>query len=106
MNQRLQLHALYILCALAAGVLFVIWYTLMKMADTAAISGGKVNAIDAGTLTGLTLMFREVLGRIQSVWEHAERGDLQGKLAESTPPEARATGKPDDPIHQVEEPAR
>jgi hypothetical protein len=91
MTQRLQLHALYILCALAAAVLFLIWYTLSVMAATAAASAGKVSAVDAGTLTGLTLMFREVLGRIQSVWEHVERGDAQAKLADSTPPPERCS---------------
>ncbi len=101
MNSRLQLHALYVLTALAAGILFLIWHTLGLMAESAQVDG-KVYAIDAGQVTGLTLMFREVIGRIQSIWEHGERAELQTKLADSAPPD-RPTGRPGDPIRVEEE---
>lgn len=104
MNRTLQLHALYVLTALAGGILFLIWHTLGLMASSARVDG-KVYAIDAGQITGLTLMFREVIGRIQSIWEHGERADMTAKLADSSPTDKQATGKPNDPIHQVEEKA-
>ena len=102
MDRRLQLHALYILTALAGAILALIYFTLRMMAVDAA-GDGDVRAIDAGQITGLTLMFREVIGRIQSIWEHGERAEMTSKLADAHPAQPQATGKPDDPIHQVEE---
>jgi hypothetical protein len=84
-NERLQIHALYVLCVLAAAILVLMWFTLDAMASSASASGGKVEGIDAGMFTGLTLMFREVLGRIQGIWEHGERMSGQKRLADSSP---------------------
>lgn len=105
MDRRLQLHALYVLTVLAAAILFLIYHTLGAMVETATIAGGKVMALDSGTLTGLTLMFREVLGRIQSVWEHGERVEVTRRLADSSPKEERPAGTEGDPLHTVSEEA-
>lgn len=93
MTARIQLHALYILSVLAAAILVLIGLTLRMMASDAA-GDGDVRAIDAGQITGLTLMFREVIGRIQSIWEHGERVGLTERLADSSP--GPAGGKVDD----------
>lgn len=103
MTSRIQLHALYILSALAAAILALIAYTLRMMAVDAA-GDGDVRAIDAGQITGLTLMFREVIGRIQSIWEHGERVGLTERLAESAPPgprEVEVVNSPSEPIPVV-----
>jgi hypothetical protein len=101
MSDRLQLHALYILSALAAAILVLWGFTIHAMARDAA-GDGQVSGVDAGQLTVLSLMFREVIGRIQSIWEHGERADLTGKLADSAPAD-RPTGQPGDPVHTLEE---
>lgn len=101
MTSRLQLHGLYVLCGLAAAILVLMGYTLSQMAETAAADGGKVQGIDSGVMTGLSLMFREVLGRIQSIWDHLERGEMQRDLAQSAPAE-RPAGTPEDPVNVKE----
>jgi len=85
MTEKLQIHALYVLCGLAAAILVLMWFTLNAMGQTASDTGGKVQGIDAGMFTGLTLMFREVLGRIQGIWEHGERMSGQKQLADHDP---------------------
>lgn len=85
MSEKLQIHALYVLCGLAAAILVLMWFTLEAMGQTASDTGGKVQGIDAGMFTGLTLMFREVLGRIQGIWEHGERMTGQRMAHDSAP---------------------
>jgi hypothetical protein len=85
MDRKLLLHGLYVLCVLAVAILGLMAWTLYLIGNSASISEGKVNITDAGQFTALSLMFREVLGRIQSLWENADRTQLTNKLAESQP---------------------
>jgi hypothetical protein len=104
MNRQLQIYGLFVLCALAVIILVLMGWTFSLMTHSASADGGRVSGMDAGTFTGLSLMFREVLGIIKSLWEHEDRANLTDHLAGSTPTDpSRPTGEPGDPVHTIEE---
>lgn len=103
MNRDLQIQGLYVLCALAICILALMGWTFHMMARDAAAEGGRVSGMDAGTFTGLSLMFREVLGLIKSLWENESRARLTDQLGDSIPSD-RPTGERGDPLHVTPEP--
>ena len=92
MSRNLQLAGLLAMTALAGAILFLIGHTY-DGAISKMTPDGKVPLADAGLFTALLLSFREVIGVIKSIWEHADRSDLTVALSNSTP-----TATPNPPV--------
>jgi hypothetical protein len=84
MNWRLQTAGLTAMTFLAGCILYLIMHTFDGMISKVT-PDGKVPVIDAGLFTALLLSFREVIGVIKSIWDHADRSDLTTALSNSTP---------------------
>lgn len=87
MSRWLQLAGVLAMTMLAAGILFLIGHTFEAMLAKAT-PDGKVPLADAGLFTALLLSFREVIGVVKSIWEHADRSDLTTALSNSLPAQA------------------
>lgn len=84
MTRAVQLAGIIAMTALAAAILYLIAHTF-DGALSRMTPDGKVPLADAGLFTALLLSFREVIGVIKAVWEHADRSDLTTALSNSTP---------------------
>ena len=84
MKAWLQFAGIIAMTALAAAILFLIGHTF-DGAVSKMTPDGKVPLADAGLFTALLLSFREVIGVIKSIWDHADRSELTGALSNSTP---------------------
>ena len=84
MNQRVQIAGVFAMTLLAIGILVLIAFTY-HWAVERMTPDGKVPLADAGLFTALLLSFREVIGVIKAIWEHADRSDLTTALSNSTP---------------------
>lgn len=104
MNRSLQTHGLAALTLIAVLLLGLVAWVLYLIGGHVG-TDGRVPSAEAFGFTALLLAFREVIGSIKNLWEHEDRATLTGHLAASLPPGQQATGKPGDPIHQVEESA-
>lgn len=102
MNRDLQMRGLFVLCVLAFAILILMGWTFVLMAKSAGAEGGRVSGLDAGAFTGLSLMFREVLGVIRSLYDNETRTKLTDQLADSNPRD-RPTGVAGDPVHVEDE---
>jgi hypothetical protein len=91
MTGRIQLAGIVAMTALAAAILWLIGDTF-HAAVGKMTPDGKVPLADAGLFTALLLSFREVIGVIKSIWEHADRSDALAAISNSTP-----TGVPNPP---------
>jgi hypothetical protein len=80
----LQVIGVIAMTALAGAILLLIAHTF-DSAIAQMTDDGKVPMADAGLFTGLLLAFREVLGVIKSIWDHADRSELTGALSNSQP---------------------
>lgn len=98
MTARLQMVGVVTMALLALAILFLIGYTF-NSAIAKMTPDGKVPLADVGLFTALLLSFREVIGVIKSIWEHADRSELTAAVSNSTP-----TMRPNPPADQ-EEPA-
>jgi hypothetical protein len=87
MSRWLQLAGVVAMTALAAGILWLISDTY-HAAVSKMTPDGKVPLADAGLFTALLLSFREVIGVVKSIWEHADRSDLTTALSNSMPTQA------------------
>lgn len=92
MSGRIQLVGIFAMTALAAAILYLIGDTF-HAAVAKMTPDGKVPLADAGLFTALLLSFREVIGVIKSIWEHADRSDLTSALSNSMP-----TSNPNPPV--------
>lgn len=98
MNQRVQIAGVLAMTLLAGGILYLIGDTY-HAALARVTPDGKVPLADAGLFTALLLSFREVIGVIKAIWEHADRSDLTSALSNSSPiaspnPPVEPTGRP------------
>ena len=84
MNRTVQLAGVAAMTVLAGAILVLIGYTFSG-ALSRMTPDGKVPLADAGLFTALLLSFREVIGVVRSIWEHADRSDLTTALSNSTP---------------------
>lgn len=84
MTRSVQLAGIVAMALLAAAILYLIAHTFDGMLSKVT-PDGKVPVIDAGMFTALLLSFREVIGVIKSIWDHADRSDLTAALSNSTP---------------------
>jgi hypothetical protein len=87
MNRAVQLAGIAAMSALAGAILYLIGDTYHAAIDKMT-PDGKVPLADAGLFTALLLSFREVIGVVKSIWEHADRSDLTTALSNSTPTSA------------------
>ncbi len=94
MNRAVQLAGVVAMTALAAAILYLIGDTYHAAIDKMT-PDGKVPLADAGLFTALLLSFREVIGVVKSIWEHADRSDLTTALSNSTP-----TASPNPPVEE------
>ncbi len=94
MNRAVQLAGVVAMTALAAAILYLIGDTYHAAIDKMT-PDGKVPLADAGLFTALLLSFREVIGVVKSIWEHADRSDLTTALSNSTP-----TASPNPPADE------
>lgn len=94
MNRAVQLAGVVAMTALAAAILYLIGDTYHAAIDKMT-PDGKVPLADAGLFTALLLSFREVIGVVKSIWEHADRSDLTTALSNSTP-----TASPNPPAEE------
>ncbi len=96
-SDKLALFILAGLVVLVLGgvVLGVFWRSVVP---------DKGDVLLGGVTTGLILFLRDLVNAVRSSWEEVTRGRITDQLAGATPqaPDA-ATGKPDDPVHTVEE---
>jgi hypothetical protein len=90
-SRSIQLAGIIAMTALAIAILYLIMHTF-DGAMAKVTPDGKVPLADAGLFTALLLSFREVIGVIKSIWEHADRSDLTTALSNSVP-----TGTPNPP---------
>lgn len=97
MKAWLQFVGVIAMTALAAAILFLIGHTF-DGAVSKMTPDGKVPLADAGLFTALLLSFREVIGVIKSIWDHADRSELTGALSNSTP-----TMRPNPPADEASE---
>lgn len=81
---KLQMLGVVLMTLLAAAILYLIAHTF-DAAVSKMTPDGKVPLADAGLFTALLLSFREVIGVVKSIWEHADRGELTAALSNSTP---------------------
>jgi hypothetical protein len=95
MNRSLQLAGVIAMTALAGAILYLIGDTY-HTAMSKVTPDGKVPLADAGLFTALLLSFREVIGVIKSIWEHADRSDLTTALSNSMP-----TASPNPPTENA-----
>lgn len=98
MKAWLQLAGIVAMTALAGAILFLIAHTFDSALDKMS-PDGKVPLADAGLFAALLLSFREVIGVIKSIWDHADRSELTGALSNSTP-----TMKPNPPTEEEPKP--
>ncbi|MBB4858249.1 hypothetical protein HNO88_001568 [Novosphingobium chloroacetimidivorans] len=84
MSRAVQLAGIIAMSLLATAILALIAHTFDGMISKVT-PDGKVPVVDAGMFTALLLSFREVIGVIKSIWEHADRSDLTTALSNSSP---------------------
>ena len=84
MTHRLQLAGVAAMTLIAVAILYLIMHTF-DAAMEKVTSDGKVPLADAGLFTALLLSFREVIGVVKSIWEHADRAGMTTALSNSTP---------------------
>ncbi|TVV75301.1 hypothetical protein [Sphingomonas solaris] len=84
MSRVIQFAGIVAYMLLAAAILLLIAHTF-DAAMAKATPDGKVPLADAGLFTALLLSFREVIGRIGSIFDHQDRADLTQALSNSTP---------------------
>lgn len=84
MNRTVQLAGVVAMTMLACAILYLIAHTF-DAAIAKMTPDGKVPLADAGLFTALLLSFREVIGVVKSIWDHADRSDLTTALSNSTP---------------------
>jgi hypothetical protein len=94
MSRTVQLAGVIAMTILAGAILYLIGDTY-HAAIAKVTPDGKVPLADAGLFTALLLSFREVVGVIKSIWEHADRSDLTTALSNSTP-----TATPNPPAEE------
>lgn len=87
MTRAVQLCGIIVLSLLAAAILYLIGDTYHAAIEKMT-PDGKVPLADAGLFTALLLSFREVVGTIKAIWEHADRSDLTAALSNSAPTQA------------------
>jgi len=91
-TRSVQLAGVIAMSLLAAAILYLIAHTFDGMLSKIT-PDGKVPVVDAGMFTALLLSFREVIGVIKSIWDHADRSDLTAALSNSAP-----IGNPNPPV--------
>lgn len=96
MTRTVQLAGIVAMTVLCGAILFLIGHTF-DGAIARMTPDGKVPLADAGLFTALLLSFREVIGVIKSIWDHADRSDLTKGLSNSTP-----IANPNPPVVQGE----
>lgn len=84
MSRAVQLAGIIAMTFLAVAILLLIGWALNGMIGKIT-PDGKVPVVEGGMFTALLLSFREVIGVIKSIWEHADRSDLTAALSNSTP---------------------
>lgn len=84
MTKLVQVAGIVAMTLLAAAILYLIRDTYHAAIEKVT-PDGKVPLADAGLFTALLLSFREVIGLIKSIWDHADRSDLTSALSNSTP---------------------
>jgi hypothetical protein len=87
-----QIAGVIAMTLLAGAILYLIGDTYHAAIDKMT-PDGKVPLADAGLFTALLLSFREVIGVVKSIWEHADRSDLTSALSNSMP-----TSNPNPPV--------
>ena len=95
MNRTLQLAGVVAMTALAGAILYLIGDTY-HTAMAKVTPDGKVPLADAGLFTALLLSFREVIGVVKSIWEHADRQGMTSALSNSAP-----ISSPNPPVDQA-----
>ena len=91
MTRVVQLAGIVAMTLLAAAILGLIGYSFHALVQKVT-PDGKVPVLEGGLFTALLLSFREVIGVIKSIWDHADRSDLTAALSNSVP-----TGTPNPP---------
>lgn len=84
MKGWVQLAGIGAMTLLACAILYLIGHTFDQAMEKVT-HDGKVPLADAGLFTALLLSFREVIGVIKSIWEHADRSDALAAISNSTP---------------------
>jgi hypothetical protein len=84
MSRGVQIAGIVAMTFLAAAILWLIGHTFDQAMEKVT-PDGKVPLADAGLFTALLLSFREVIGVIKSIWEHADRSDALAAISNSTP---------------------
>lgn len=84
MSRSVQIAGIVAMTALAGAILWLIGHTF-DQAMARVTPDGKVPLADAGLFTALLLSFREVIGVIKSIWEHADRSDAITAISNSMP---------------------
>ena len=82
--RSLQAMGLAVLALLAVLMLVLIGAVIIMLAKHIG-PDGRVPSSDALGLTALLLSFREIIASIRGIFDGADRADLAGKLAASTP---------------------
>lgn len=69
-------------------------------------SGGALNSSHGVVIAGLAPMLAVAFNSIRGLGQSRAMASMVDQLGKSTPVTEAATGKPDDPIHQVEDTAQ
>lgn len=84
MTRAVQLAGIVAMTLLALAILVLIAYTFTALVEKMT-PDGKVPVAEGGLFTALLLSFREVIGVIKSIWDHADRSELTAAVSNSTP---------------------